>query len=52
MGSHIDREELERLADTMNRDVFIKIIQIGFGISKFDSLKLHLKLQIRTHKVK
>ncbi len=33
MGSHIDREELERLADTMNRDVFIKIIQIGFGIS-------------------
>ena len=33
MGSHINREELEQLADTMDRDVLIKIIQIGFGIA-------------------
>ena len=33
MGSHIDSEELERLADTMDRDVLIKTIKIGFGIA-------------------
>tara|TARA_B100001250_G_scaffold228902_1_gene196489 strand:- start:1102 stop:1236 length:135 start_codon:yes stop_codon:yes gene_type:complete len=32
MGSHINREELEQLAHKMDRDVLIKIIQIGFGI--------------------
>ena len=33
MGSHLDSEDLERLSDSMDRDVLIKTIKVGFGIA-------------------